>query len=97
MTNWITAGDESGVEIAVQVLPRARRSEVVGVHGDALKVRIAAPPVEGAANEALVAFLAEALGLRQRDVTVVSGQHARRKRVHIRGLAAGEVAARLGR
>ena len=60
MPAWIVAQDREGVTIAVQVVPRARRSEVAGPQGERLKVRVAAPPVEGAANEALLAFLAGA-------------------------------------
>ena len=60
-----------------------------------LKVRITAPPVEGAANEALAAFLAGALGLRKRDVTIAVGERSRLKHVRIRGLSAQAVAARL--
>ena len=96
MASWIVAEDTGGVTIAVQVIPRAHRGEVAGAIGDALKVRVAAPPVEGAANEALVAFLASALGTRKRDISVVSGAHSRRKLVHIAGLNAQQVAERLG-
>jgi uncharacterized protein len=59
---------------------------VDGVRGDAVLIRLAAPPVEGAANEALVAFLSEALGLPRRSVTIVSGDKSRNKRVRIEGL-----------
>jgi len=93
---WIIAADAAGVTIAVQVVPRARRNQVEGPHGDALRVRVAAPPVEGAANEALLSFLAERLGVRARQVGIVSGAHTRHKRVHIAGLDAATVAARLG-
>lgn len=95
MPAWIVAEDEGGVTIAIQVVPRARRSEVAGPQGDRLKVRVAAPPVEGAANEALLAFLAQALGLRKRDLELVAGERGRRKLVRIRGLDAAAVAARL--
>lgn len=95
MAKWIIAGDERGVTIALQVIPRARRSQVSGLHGDALKVRLAAPPVEGAANEALVAFLADTLGIRKRDVTLVSGERSRHKLVRIEGVDAATIEARL--
>jgi len=95
MEPWITAEDRAGVTIAVQVVPRARKSEVVGPQGDALKVRVAAPPVEGAANEALIAFLAEALGLRRRDLSLCSGERSRRKLVRVQGMDAAGVTARL--
>lgn len=95
MADWIVAEDKAGVTIAVQVIPRARRSEVQGLHSGALKVRLAAPPVEGAANEALIAFLADALGTRKRDVTLVSGERSRRKLVRIEGIDSSTAAQRL--
>lgn len=68
------------------MIPRSPRSRVDGVRGDAVLIRLAAPPVEGAANEALVAFLADALGLPRRAVAIVSGEKSRDKRVRIDGL-----------
>jgi uncharacterized protein (TIGR00251 family) len=73
------------VRVAVHVQPRASRSEIVGVHGAALKVRLQAPPVDGAANEALVTLLAEQLGVPQRSVRVVAGTTSRAKTVEIDG------------
>lgn len=95
MTDWVTAEDEAEATITVQVIPRAHRSEIVGVQGGALKVRISAPPVEGAANETLIEFLANTLGLRKRDIELLSGERSRRKRLRIRGLGAESIAARL--
>ena len=63
--------------------PGAKRTEIAGSHGDALKIRLAAPPVDGRANEALLAFLAEAFGVPARQVTLLSGATGRRKRVRI--------------
>ena len=85
-----------GTELAVWVQPRASRDEIAGVRGDALKVRVAAPPVEGEANEALVRFLAKQLGVARGAVTLVRGQTGRRKAVRVEGLAAGEILQRLG-
>ena len=62
----------------------------------ALEVRVSAPPVEGAANEAIVELLARVLALPRRAITLLSGEHGRSKRVRIEGLSAGEVRARLG-
>lgn len=76
-----------GFRFSVQVQPRASRSEVTGLHGTALKVRLQAPPVDGAANEALVAFLAESLGVRARDVRLVSGLTSRSKVVEVLGVS----------
>ena len=75
----------AALRFAVRVQPRAARSEVLGLHGDALKVRLAAPPVDGAANDALVALLAEALGVPRRAVRVVTGATARAKLVEVEG------------
>lgn len=82
--------------LRVHVQPRAKRSEVAGRHGDALKVRLAAPPVDGAANEELVRLLAEALGLPRRSVRIVAGITGRDKVVEVDGLAPGEAERRLG-
>lgn len=65
------------------IQPRAKRTEVAGRHGSDLKIRVAAPPVDQAANEALLAFVAQKLGLRQRDVRLVGGATGRRKVLEI--------------
>lgn len=82
--------------LAIKALPNAPRSEVVGWLGDALKVKVHAPPVEGRANEALCEFLADALALPRRAVAVQRGDTSRRKMVRIDGLTKPEVLQRLG-
>lgn len=72
--------------LTIHVVPRARRTEVAGRHGDALRVRIAAPPVDGAANAELVRFVAERLGVPRRAVAVVSGAGGRRKTLSVAGV-----------
>jgi uncharacterized protein len=72
--------------IAVHVQPGAARAGVVGRHGDALKVKVAAPPEKGRANAALARLLADELGLRAADVEVVTGHGSRRKRVRLGGV-----------
>ncbi len=67
--------------------PGAKRTEVAGLHGGALKVRLAAPPAEGRANEALVEFIAKAFGVARRDVALVGGEKSREKRLEVRGSA----------
>jgi len=67
--------------LAIHAQPGAKRTEIAGLHGNALKVRLAAPPVEGRANDALVAFIACALGVPKASVSVVRGGAARRKSV----------------
>jgi uncharacterized protein (TIGR00251 family) len=79
------------VRFAVRVQPRASRSEIVGEHGGALRVRLSAPPVDGAANEALVELLADALRVPRRAVRVVSGLAARGKTVEVDGIDAAAV------
>ena len=75
----------SAVRVSVHVQPRATRSEIVGLHGTALKVRLQAPPVDGAANDALVTLLAERLGVARRAVRVVAGASSRAKTVEVDG------------
>ena len=79
-----------GIILRIHVQPGAGRSAVVGRHGDALKVRVAAPPVEGRANEAARRLVAEALGVSESDVELISGQSSRTKRVRLNGLDAEE-------
>jgi uncharacterized protein (TIGR00251 family) len=86
---------EGGVTFAVQAVPRASRNEIAGVHGDALRVRLTAPPVEGRANEALIAFLAQQLGVRKSQVEIVAGATSRRKVIRVIGLLPEEVQDRL--
>ena len=85
------------VVIAVHVQPRAASTEVVGMHGQALKIRLKAPPVDGAANDELIRFLAARLDVPRRDIEIAGGAAARTKRVRITGtgLTAEEIIRRL--
>jgi uncharacterized protein (TIGR00251 family) len=83
----------ASIRVGVHVQPRASRSEVVGMHGTALKVRLHAPPIDGAANEALVLLLAERLGVPRRAVRIVAGATARAKTVEIDGTTEAAVRA----
>ncbi len=74
------------MRFSVRVQPRAARSEIVGLHGDALKVRLAAAPAEGAANEALIDLLADALGIARTAVRIISGATSRGKVVEVDGV-----------
>lgn len=80
-----------GVVLTVHVQPGASRTELAGLHGEALKFRVAAPPVGGAANEVLCAYLAEQLGLRKTAVVVQAGQASRRKRILLKGVTVQHV------
>lgn len=82
--------------LALKAIPNAPRTEVVGWLGDALKVKVHAPPVEGRANAALCAFLADTLGLPRRAVTVLRGDTSRLKTVRIDGLDLAAVKTKLG-
>ena len=73
----------TGVLLQLSVMPNAKRTEVDGLHHGALRVRLAAPPIDGRANEALVAWLAKSLGVPKRDVDVLRGESSRRKQVAI--------------
>lgn len=88
---WVAAIGH-GAEIALHVQPGARRNAVVGVHGGRLKVALQAPPVEGRANEALLRFLAAALGIPRRQILLAAGEHSRDKRVEVHGIDAAAVA-----
>lgn len=94
MTIPLTAA-RGGIVFAVRVVPRAGRTAVAGTRGDALLVRLAAAPVDGAANDALIAFLSTIFDRPKRDITVVSGHTSRDKRIAISGLRAPEIALRL--
>jgi uncharacterized protein (TIGR00251 family) len=81
--------------LKLRIVPNARRSEVVGVHGDAIKVKVQAPPVDGKANEALCEFLAEQLQISPRAVEIIGGEKSRDKTVAITDLDAAVVRERL--
>ena len=85
----------TGVSFNVRVQPRARKNELCGVQGDALKVRLTAPPVEGAANEALVAFLAKSLQVRKSQVEIIQGRASRSKVVAVSGISLEKARERL--
>jgi uncharacterized protein len=72
--------------LRLRIVPNAKRSEVLGMHGDAIKLKVAAPALEGRANDELVAFLADKLGVSQRSVALVIGEKSRDKVVAIEGM-----------
>src|ERR1035437_4047637 len=85
--NWITA-TKTGVMLSVHACPRAAQDAVQGLHGDAVKIRLRAPPADGKANDALIAFLGRLLDVSERDIVIVAGHSARRKRVAVDGVTA---------
>lgn len=84
-----------GAVLTVRVIPRAAKSLVAGVRGGALLVRLKAPPVDGAANAALLDLLAATFGVPRRTLTILSGDRGRTKRVRLAGLGPADAAARL--
>lgn len=90
---WLAQGSGGGSEITLHVQPGASKSELAGLHGDALKLRIAARAVEGAANAAVVEFVADWLDLPKRDIRLLRGEKSRRKTLWV-PLPPGQVEAR---
>ena len=86
----------SGATLAIKVHPRAKKNAITGEVGDALKVSLTAPPVEGRANEACIEFFAKLLNVPRSSVTIAAGQNSRNKVIRVAGLSAEEVRERLG-
>ena len=86
----------TGVDISVRAVPRASRSALAGVRDGALVIKLAAPPVDGAANLALVAFLSDVLLIARRNITIVAGERGRLKRVRVTGLDHARAVALIG-
>ncbi|MBP7475142.1 MAG: YggU family protein [Pyrinomonadaceae bacterium] len=77
----------NAVTFSVRVIPRASRSEIVGEHDGALKVKLASPPVDGAANAELIKLLAKKFGVSKNDIEIVSGETSKNKRIKINNLS----------
>ena len=92
MTAWLKEVP-GGCELSVLVQPRASRTKVVGEHDGRLKIALAAPPVDGEANAALIEFLSDALNVRKADISLLDGDTSRRKRLAVRGVAPSQVMA----
>ena len=84
MSGWYSRAADGGWIVRVHAQPGARRTEVAGLHGDALKIRVREPALEDRANEALAEFLAVALGVAKRDVVLAAGARSREKRFEVR-------------
>jgi uncharacterized protein len=85
VSEWYRLAADGRITLTLHIQPGAKKTEFAGRHGDALKIRLAAPPVDGKANEALVRFVAETLGLAKSAVNLKSGQTSRRKVLEIVG------------
>ena len=97
MDDLYEIGDDGSVTLSVHAQPGAGKSEVVGRHGAAVKVRVAAPPRGGRANEALVELLATEFGLKPGQVSVTSGESSRLKRIRLVGLDPDDLVRQLRR
>jgi uncharacterized protein len=92
---WQIREGETGLEVPLHVQVRARRDEIAGVHNGALKLRISAPPVDDAANRAVVAFFASLLAIPKSRLRIVSGQKSRNKVLRIEGISLDELRSHL--
>jgi len=89
------ANGPGGAVLEIRVIPRAARTEIAGIRGGALLVRLNAPPVDGAANVELLTFLSRALGVPRSQLALISGERARAKRVRVKGATAAALEPRL--
>ncbi len=92
MTTWFRESGPGCFTLTLHIQPGAKKSECAGLHGDALKIRLAAPPVDGKANAALLEFIADRLGLSKASVRLKSGQTSRRKVLEVCGTASNALA-----
>ncbi len=95
MNSLIVQDTKDGAILTVHIQPKASTTECVGIHGNAIKIRVAAPPVDGAANEELIRFLARQFSIPAASVQIQSGANGRHKRVLVKGATAQLVMARL--
>jgi hypothetical protein len=94
--SWLDRAADGSVILTLHIQPGAKKTEITGLHGEALKIRLAAPPVDGKANAALIAFLAKACGVSKSAVELVSGDTCRAKRVRVTGADVATVEALVG-
>lgn len=93
MSDWFRLGADGRITLTLHIQPGAKKSEFAGMHGDALKIRLAAPPVDGKANTALIAWAAKALGVPKAQVDLLHGAAGRQKVLAIRFGTAADLAA----
>lgn len=94
LPSWLTVRDD-GCILSLHVQPGAKKAGIAGEHGGALKIRVDSPPVDGRANQALIAFLAGYLGCPRGNFQLLSGESSRHKRVLVAGLAPDELVRRM--
>lgn len=93
MSDWFRVAGDGRITLTLHIQPGAKKTAVAGRHGDALKIRLAAPPVDGKANAALLEFIADALGLPKAAVKLKSGHTSRRKVMEVDGATEDAMAA----
>jgi uncharacterized protein (TIGR00251 family) len=93
VSDWFRVAANGRITLTLHIQPGAKKTEFAGRHGDALKIRLAAPPVDGKANEALVKFIAATLHLPKSSVMLKSGQTSRRKVLEVSGAESSSIAA----
>ena len=96
MSDWFRIAANGNITLTLHIQPGAKKTECAGRHGDALKIRLAAPPVDGKANEALIKFVAESMKLPKAAVNLKSGQTSRRKVLEVTGSDAARISALSG-
>ena len=94
MLEWMNETSD-GLEVRIRAVPRASKNEIQGLHDGALKIRLTTAPVDGKANQALIKFLSKELKLPQGHITLLRGETARQKTVHLTGLTKTELMERL--
>jgi uncharacterized protein (TIGR00251 family) len=92
LSEWLRVAADGRITLTLHIQPGAKKTEFAGLHGDALKIRLAAPPVDGKANEALIKFVAETLKLPKSAVNLKSGQTSRRKILEVSGSSQAAIA-----
>lgn len=90
---WLGQDKTGALTLSVHAQPGAKRTQIVGTHGERLKIAVACPPVDGKANQALIKALAKELGLAKRDITLLSGETSREKRLRIENLSKDDLLA----
>jgi len=93
VSDWYRVAADGRITLTLHIQPGAKKTEFAGLHGDALKIRLAAPPVDGKANEALIKIVAETLGLAKSAVSLKSGHTSRRKVLEVDGTSLERIAA----
>ncbi|PKM90986.1 MAG: YggU family protein [Firmicutes bacterium HGW-Firmicutes-12] len=96
MTSWRITETNTGVQFSLKIQPRAAKNEISGIQGDALKLRLTAPPVDGEANEACIRFIAQWLKIARNTVEIVTGHTSRHKIVQVKGLSKEQLLERVG-